>query len=542
MTRDNPFPPGSRVAFYSRDSGGDDQDLSIQRQVNEFTRWCEAHKLIPGEIFADEARPGSSVVGRAEFLRMVRHFRSGAVPEVGLVVWRFSRFGRNASDRKYYKADIRRRGYLIHSLSDQIPGDRFGKLIEDVLDWKDEYFLEELAEEVSSGLRNIVETYGAVPGTPPRGFMRQPVNVGTRRDGSPHILHRWAPDPAMSDLVRRAFHMLVRGGTLREIHLATGLYSGVNSYTTFFRNPLYKGELRYKDLTIADYCEPIVEPEIWDRAQRILDVRTLRRHTASKKVPGLHPRRVASPWLLSGLARCARCDAPLNGHVIGRRTYYTCSAAKRRRDCDAPKIPAEHLEQLVTGQVRMLLEDERTLSALQDERLRAYVDATDQLPARQAELETRLANLRRQITNLTNAIAEHGHSPALLGQLTALEVQEYELKDELTTLHDVIKNKPSPLTHERVKSLRARFDRVLANGTDDEKRQLLAGWVHTLQAERDGKTIRAYLELYIPPSGPDPPAEFVVLHSAPPWGHSLIALQIYYPIPYKKRGRKSRSS
>lgn len=539
MTRENPFSPGALVAFYSRDSGGDEQDLSIQRQIKEFKDWCQANQLVPGEIFADEAKPGSSVVGRSEFLRMVRHFRSGSALERGLVVWRFSRFGRNASERKYYKADIRRLGYLIHSLSDQIPGDRFGKLIEDVLDWKDEYFLEELSEEVASGLRNIVETHGAVPGTPPRGFVRKPIKVGQRRDGSPHVLHRWEPDPNYTDLIQRAFQMLVRGQTLREIHLATGLYSGLNSYTTFFRNPIYKGELHYKDLVVEDYCSPIVEPAIWDRAQRILEARAGRRHITSDKAPGLNPRRVVSSWMLSGIARCAKCSAPLCGHFILQRTYYYCSASKRRRDCDARLIPAADLENIVTDAIRTYLDDPKSLDAIQSKRLEQYVQATEQFPARQKEIETRLANLRRQITNLTAAIADHGHTESLLSQLTAFEVQEYELKDELDQLQDLLKTKPVALTPQRIKTLRARFDRILAIGSDDEKRLLLSGWVHTLQAERDGNTIRTYLEIYIPPTGPDPPEKFVLLHSVTPWGHLLEAIQINSPIVQKKRGRKS---
>ncbi len=519
----NPFPPGALVAFYSRDSGGDDQDLSIQRQVGEFQRWCAEHQLLPGQVFADEARPGSTVVGRSEFLRMIRHFRSGQAREAGLVVWRFSRFGRNASDRKYYKADIRRLGYTIHSLSDQIPNDRFGKLIEDVLDWKDEYFLEELAEEVSSGLRNIVQTHGAVPGIPPRGFTRQPITVGTRRDGQPHNLHRWAPDPTMIDLVRRAFHMLVRGQSLREIHLATGLYTSINSFTTFFRNPLYKGELHYKDLVIPDYCESVVEPAVWDRAQRILDARSGRRHLGSDAAPSLHPRRVASTWLLSGLARCARCNSPLNGDSARQWAYYTCSRSRRRLDCDAIKIPASQFEQAIIKAIREYIDDPAALQALQSDRLREYDQVASQLPALRAELETRLANLRRQITNLAAAIAEHGHSGALLKSLTALEVQEYELNDELDQLTHLLKSKPVELDPARIAKLRARFDRILGTGTDDEKRQLMAGWIHELHAERDGDTLRAYLELYIPPpSGPDPPShniKFPGLHSAPPWGH-----------------------
>ena len=538
MPKNNPFPPGSLVSFYSRDSGGDEQDLSIQRQIGEFKRWCAENELIPGEIFADEARPGSTVVGRADFLRMVKHFRSGQAREQGLVVWRFSRFGRNASERKYYKADIRRLGYIIYSMSDQIPDDRFGKLIEDVLDWKDEYFLEELSEEVSSGLRNIVKQYGAVPGTPPRGFMRQEVKVSERRDGSPHILHRWIPDPSMVDLVQRAFSMLAQGKTLREIQVATGLYSSSNSYSTFFRNPIYKGVLHYKDLVIEEYCEPIVDPSLWERVQLILDARAGRGgHITSTENPSLHPRRIASTWLLSGIARCAKCNSPLNGHIIKEWTYYACSRAIRRHDCDAVKIPSTQLEKSVTNAIREYLSNPNVLEALQSERMKEYSQATEQFPKRYAEIENRLVTIRRQITNLASAIAEHGHSKVLLKSLTELEVQEYEVKNELDKLNQVLKTKPVEITPQRIASMKERFERIMSTGSDDEKRQLIAGWIHTLQAERDGKMIRAQVEIYIPPTGPDPPRgkitksskntdkEIVVFHSLPPWGHKIKSPQ-----------------
>lgn len=222
MPKDNiPFSPGARVSGYFRDSGGDEQDLSVSRQLAEFRRWLEEHGLVEGAIFTDAARPGSSVVGREAFQRMLRHFRSGA-PEAGLVIWRSNRFGRNVEDSQFYKADLRRQGYLVYSLTDKIPPDRYGKLIEFVLDWKDEEFLQALGEDVKSGLRHIVETYGAVPGTPPHGFLREPVKVGLRRDGRPHLLHRWVPDQTLAPLVRRAAAQLEMDGLSRERVLVAG--------------------------------------------------------------------------------------------------------------------------------------------------------------------------------------------------------------------------------------------------------------------------------------------------------------------------------
>lgn len=89
-TPTSPFPPGSIVAGYFRDSGGNDQDLSVSRQISEFKRWCAEQNLVVGEIFRDDAKKASSVIGRADFLRMARHFRSSSACRAGLVVWRFA--------------------------------------------------------------------------------------------------------------------------------------------------------------------------------------------------------------------------------------------------------------------------------------------------------------------------------------------------------------------------------------------------------------------------------------------------------------------
>jgi len=507
------------VAGYFRDSGGNDQDLSVPRQISEFRRWCAENGLQVGEIFRDDAKPGSSVIGRTEFLRMIRHFRSGEACEAGLVIWRFSRFGRNTNERQYYKADLRRLGYVIHSLTDNIPNDKFGKLYETFLDFKDEIFLEELSEEVSSGLRNIVENHKCLPGVPPRGFMREPVVVGKRRNGQPHILHKWVPDPTLSDLVRRAFHMAAQGRSLREIQLATGLFASANSYVTFFRNPLYKGILHYKSIIIEDYCDPIVAPEIWERVQRILDTRARRSNITSTN-PSLHPRRVASTWLLSGLLVCGRCGAPMNGHVVNGWQYYTCSRAKRRHDCDVPKIPARRIEDVVAETIRGYLDDPKVIQEAQSERARLYAQATDESPQRLRELDTRLANLRRQITNLTAAIADAGHSAALLKQLSAYEIQEAELREEHDQLTHLIANKPTSVTPRRITHLATQFEAVFTSGAIDEQRNLLAGWVHEIRAERIDRRIVARIVLYFPPvSGPDPPNAKLVLRSEPPWRH-----------------------
>jgi DNA invertase Pin-like site-specific DNA recombinase len=547
-----PFPPGDQVAGYFRDSGGDEQDLSVERQVAEFRRWLGENGLHEGQLFTDAARPGSTVVGRAGFQAMLRHFRAGDAAESGLIVWRSNRFGRNTNESQFYKADIRRRGYIIYSLTDKIPPDRYGQVIEYLLDWKDQEFLETLSEDVASGLRHIVETYGAMPGTPPRGFLRQPITVGTRRSGQPHVLHRWVPDETLLPLVRRAYQMLLDGASLIKIQTVTGLYGSLNSWATFFRNPLYKGVLHFKDLVIENYCEPVVDPVTWEQAQRILDLRAGRRHLNADD-PSLdaaeqarriaqHPRRMASPWLLSGLARCARCGAPLNGHVILDHTYYECSRSVRRKDCSATKIPSVPLEAAVLEQIRKLLASPEVLQAYETDHLADYERTIGEFPARRQELAARLGNLRRQISRLTNAIMDHGHSPALLDKLTALETQEYELNDELAQLDILLRAKPEPLSPRRIQRLAEHFEVILYKGSPEEQRKALAGWILKLLVERQDKhSILVYMEVYVPPlPGPDPPGGHRKLTQHPPsaWGHLLVALEFSIPIIRKQSNRR----
>ncbi len=115
----SPFPSGSQVAAYLRDSGGDDQELSIEQQETSLVDWVQNNGYILTQTFKDTAS-GSSTTGRTEFQEMIHHFRNGA-SEAGIVVWKFNRFARSLDDAQFYRADLRRRGYEVHSLNDNLP-------------------------------------------------------------------------------------------------------------------------------------------------------------------------------------------------------------------------------------------------------------------------------------------------------------------------------------------------------------------------------------------------------------------------------------
>ena len=283
-----PFPPGSSLFAYLRDSGHDEQELSVPQQERRIHQWCEEHGLILAHIYKDIARPGSSVVKRERLQELMHAFRKGAAV-AGVVIWKWSRFARNIDNAQYFRSEIRTRGYLFHSLNDQIPEGPIGRVFEAILDYKDEQYLTDLSIDVKRGLRDLVETYGCVPGTPPTGFKREPITISYHRDGSPRTASRWVPDPDIIPNIVQAFDMFAAGASLGQIHSTFHLCRGINSYTTIFANKLYIGILEYGDLVIENYCEPIVSKSVWDAAQARRQKYARRRNTASKSYE--HPRR-----------------------------------------------------------------------------------------------------------------------------------------------------------------------------------------------------------------------------------------------------------
>ncbi|HKI53563.1 MAG TPA: recombinase family protein, partial [Anaerolineales bacterium] len=261
------LPPGSTVWAYLRDSGGDQQDRSINRQLEAIEAYCKSHKLKLIHIFKDEAKSGTSTAGRDDFTRMNKLVNAGENLPQGLLLWNYARFSRDLDDSQFYKSNIRRAGIVIHSLTDPVPEGPYARFVETLIDISNEERSRQTSIDAKDGLRSIVQQ-GAVPGTPPRGFKRKPIVTINPRTGEQRTNHKWVWDKKLAPKVRKAFKMRAAGATLREIHKATRLYGAINSYKTFFSNPIYIGILEFGDLVIKDYCKPMVDMATWNIVQK----------------------------------------------------------------------------------------------------------------------------------------------------------------------------------------------------------------------------------------------------------------------------------
>ena len=118
-----------------------------------------------------------------------------------------------------------------------------------------------------------------------------------------------------ADTVRAAYDLYRRTGSIYQVKNYLHDHGHPCVYVTvcrILRNPMYAG--RYRDN--ERYCEPIIQPEVFDEVQAMLEKRSYRQNK-SKRV-----------YLFSGLIRCAYCGKIQAGAWSGqtRETYrYRCN-------------------------------------------------------------------------------------------------------------------------------------------------------------------------------------------------------------------------
>src|SRR5690348_9719321 len=71
IRQDCPLPPGSHVVIYCRDSGGQEQDRSIDQQVAAAEEYCMRHSLLIEHIYRDEKRLSSNTDKREQLQAML---------------------------------------------------------------------------------------------------------------------------------------------------------------------------------------------------------------------------------------------------------------------------------------------------------------------------------------------------------------------------------------------------------------------------------------------------------------------------------------
>jgi RNA polymerase sigma factor (sigma-70 family) len=187
-------------------------------------------------------------------------------------------------------------------------------------------------------------------GTPPVGYLY---------DADSQAL---IPVPMQAALVHRIFTLYVD----RRLGSAaiSGLLNDTGQFTSrgrrwtpdrilgVLRNPAYIGQLPFNGERHQASHEPIIDRELFERAQLLL---TERSDSASAQAAN------ATDYLLTSLLRCQRCGHGFVGTAAhgngGVYRYYTCFSRQRHGTarCDQQRLPAGQLEDAEDGSLADLV-------------------------------------------------------------------------------------------------------------------------------------------------------------------------------------------
>lgn len=495
-----PLPPGSAVWAYLRDSGGETQDLASQRAY--LLAYCEHHRLHLARLFEDGAISGGSVAGRDQFELMIDLARLSDQSQVdGIIYWDTKRFARNQLDSQFYKADLRRLGYKLISISDDIPDNEFSIVFEAFLEWKAQKDREDISKDSKRGLAFIVglqdesgQYLSIFPGRPPTCFRAERYDTGLKRNnGKSRIVQRIVPDPETWERGRLAWQMRAERASYQEIEQACRLFPNpinpAGCYRSFFANEIYIGRLHYGGRIYEDFVPKLTTVEIWGKVQKLSHKRPKR---GSKFPAGkIHPKTGrAKRYLLSGLCECEYCQSAMHGSVNTRpdrsqfwRFYICAKKSARSQDCQSKSVSAERLEAATLEVINTRVLTLDFIGRLVEQVNRLLSD-TDQIEARLIEAQQQIKQLDRAITNLLD-LAELHASADVLSRLRQRESEREVKRSELGRLERQLVSQSVRVDEKLIVSVLADISRTL-NGTEIKARQqVLSQIVEKIKIGRD---------------------------------------------------------
>jgi len=405
-----------------------DHDLSIPDQLAHAERYCgeRGHEIVgryidPGASARDDNRP--------EFQRMMADIKAGLVAADLILVHSLSRFFRDSFGFAFYERELAKYGVRVISATQEVSDDSNGRLIRNVLSSFDEYTSLETAKHVTrSMLENARRGFwnGSIP---PFGYR----TVTAERYGSKEK-KKLDIEPKEAEIVRLIFQFYLygdgksgplgikdiakhlnehgfterKGGPFRKqfVHaiLTRVSYTGAHYFN---RRDSRSGKPRPQEEWIAVEIPRLIEDDLFHAAQAQLKTRH----------PWVTPPRITkSDILLTGIARCEHCGAPMRIRTGkgGRYHYYACSrqADIGKTACPSQSIPMRTLDEIVTAAVCDKVLDPKRLETMLGALLARNARNQDRQRAELRDLFAKQREIKAQLDNLLEIMEQGGLAAA----------------------------------------------------------------------------------------------------------------------------------
>ena len=385
---------------------------SLDGQKHYLAECAERRGMTVLDIYVEEGKSGKSIEGRTEFQRMLDDIQSGKVHTDYVLVFKLSRFGRNARDVLNSLEFIMKYGVHLMCVEDGLDfSTSMGKMMITILGAVAELERENIIAQSLLGREEKAKSGGWNGGFAPYGYRlvkgddKSKGKLGTVPEEKAVVqlvfdmfLNRNMGYTAISGYLNRNGY--TRPPAKNAIRPSYGEWSS-DHIKRMLSNPIYTGRVawgkrrtekvpgkdnEYRLVKQDEYIlsevvshEAFVSKEDFDKVQEIKAIR-------GKK--GNHNIGQYNAHLLSGIVKCPQCGAPMyigmtkwtNQDGTERRTEsYVCSYATKHRGtlvCRRNGVVASQVEDEVMEYTRKIVRNPQFIKDLQ-EKVMTAVDMTE---------------------------------------------------------------------------------------------------------------------------------------------------------------------
>ena len=424
------------VALYARvSSDRQDVDLSVAAQLRALRDYAEKHDYLVAREYVDEAESGR-IADRPQFQKMLNEAAKPEAPFKEILVWKFSRFTRKREHAVAFKSMLRRRGIRVVSITEQAEDTASGRLLEAIIEGVDEFYSENLAQEVTRGMREAASRGFWMTTYAPYGYKRVHVQDGPKKRPKLEL------NPPADAVVRRVFDMVLQGKSILDVTKTLN----AEGIPTSNGKKWLKTTIHFV-LTNEAYAGTVV----WGtRAKDGAPPCVSRTHTppsspsrSSSASPGgcsssrapkkVNPRRASSPYLLSGIAKCETCGKAMTAAEAksGKYTYYICHSLLKRGKgaCETPRLNAKKFEKIIVDEIRA--------NILTESNIRDLVKLLDEeMDGVAREQRERLESIDGELEEVKNQLGRVWHFIAKSDSVDVAEASDLivELRERKETL------------------------------------------------------------------------------------------------------------
>lgn len=494
-------------AAYIRVSTDDQLEYSPESQLEEIRKYCREHNILlqrENIYIEEEGRSGRKSNNRIAFQNMIAMAKQTPKPFDVIVLWKFSRFARNQDESTFYKSMLRKKlGIDVVSVSEPLIDGMYGRLIEMLIEWQDEFYSVNLSGEVKRSMLSRAKK-GMYNGKMPIGYSR----IGKE---NPII------NEAEALIVKTIFNMYVSGYDINYIcrHLNACGYRSKNgkqfdqeAVAYILDNPFYIGKIRYNirssdgtskdpsEWIIADsFHSPIIDNDTWEAAQL--------RRAHSKKIHqyNMHPVSHTKHWL-SGMVKCPICGKSLShkegypttrkGHTYVAGAGFQCLGYMKGLHGESQYISENKIESAVLSSLQKVLS--MNDSDLSFDLIRTYEPETEinkQLYENElSSLDRKEARIREAYINEVDSLEDYKQN------MDILRKRRNELNALLQSIESNILN-PRNYKEQFLTNVKSVLDILESDSPHELKGEALRGIVQRIIFYKDTKTLEFHYYLMV---------------------------------------------